>query len=47
MAAWTRVVALEVLKRGWISDRYVIAPEQEMLRSLPLNFYGFRSFWQL
>lgn len=47
MAAWTRVVALEVLKRGWISDRYVIAPEQEMLRFFAFKSYGFRSFWQL
>ena len=47
MAAWTRVVALEILKRGWISDRYVIAPEQEMFWFFTFKSCGFRSFWQL
>lgn len=27
MAAWTRVVALEVLKREWVCDRYMMAPQ--------------------
>lgn len=29
-ATWTRAGALEVLKRGWICDGYMIAPKQEM-----------------
>lgn len=48
-AVWTTAVALEVLKRGCICNRCIIAPKQEMywfVSSLP-KACGFWSLWQL
>lgn len=49
-ANWMRAVALEVLKRGLICDRYVIAPNQVhcLLYLNPVvsdNCVSFESYW--